>query len=253
MYGVTLKLKKPFIGAMTGGAIAGAVLNIFSVKSFSMGVPGLIVLPGYVDPNNGMNFPITIMGSILAIVVAFSVTWIIGFEDETTDEVEKVDSSANVEKTSGEQIKIASPVNGQFVAVENLSDETFAQQIMGQTTAIQPSSNEIVAPFDAEVTLVAETNHAIGLRSSEGIELLIHLGIDTVELKGEGFKPQVKQGDQVTQGDLLMEMDVEPIKEAGYDPVVLSIVTSTADYLDVISTATEEDIVVGDNIAAAIN
>ncbi|MDN6233392.1 MAG: PTS glucose transporter subunit IIA, partial [Staphylococcus simulans] len=128
-----------------------------------MGVPGLIVLPGYVDPNNGMNFPITIMGSILAIVVAFSVTWIIGFEDETTDEVEKVDSSANVEKTSGEQIKIASPVNGQFVAVENLSDETFAQQIMGQTTAIQPSSNEIVAPFDAEVTLVAETNHAIGV------------------------------------------------------------------------------------------
>ncbi|MCF1630644.1 PTS glucose transporter subunit IIA [Tetragenococcus koreensis] len=111
----------------------------------------------------------------------------------------------------------------------------------------------IVVPFDAEVTLVAETNHAIGLRSSEGIELLIHLGIDTVELKGEGFKPQVKQGDQVTQGDLLMEMVVESIKEAGYDPVVLSIVTNTADYLDVISTATEEDIVVGDNIAAAIN
>lgn len=253
MYGVTLKLKKPFIGAMTGGAIAGAVLNIFSVKSFGMGVPGLIVLPGYVDPNNGMNFPITIMGSILAIVVAFSITWIIGFEDETTDEVEKVDSSANVEKTSGEQIKIASPVNGQFVAVENLSDETFAQQIMGQTTAIQPSSNEIVAPFDAEVTLVAETNYAIGLRSSDGIELLIHLGIDTVELKGKGFKPQVKQGDQVTQGDLLMKMDIAAIKEAGYDPVVLSIVTNTADYLDVISTATEEDIVVGDNIAAAIN
>ncbi|QXN87209.1 hypothetical protein KV134_01655 [Tetragenococcus halophilus] len=108
MYGVTLKLKKPFIGAMTGGAIAGAVLNIFSVKSFSMGIPGLIVLPGYVDPNNGMNFPITIMGSILAIVVAFTVTWIIGFEDETTDEVEKVDSSADAAKTSGEQIKIAS-------------------------------------------------------------------------------------------------------------------------------------------------
>ncbi|MDN6507685.1 MAG: PTS glucose transporter subunit IIA, partial [Tetragenococcus halophilus] len=162
-------------------------------------------------------------------------------------------SSANAAKTSGEQIKIASPVNGQFVAVENLSDETFAQQIMGQTTAIQPSANEIVAPFDAEVTLIAETNHAIGLRSSDGIELLIHLGIDTVELKGQGFKPQVKQGDQVTQGDLLMEMDIAAIKEAGYDPVVLSIVTNTADYLDVISTATEADIVVGDNIAAAIN
>ncbi|GMG64354.1 beta-glucoside-specific PTS transporter subunit IIABC [Tetragenococcus halophilus] len=253
MYGVTLKLKKPFIGAMTGGAIAGALLNVFSVKSFGMGIPGLIVLPGYVDPNNGMNFPMAIIGSVIAFVFAFAVTWIIGFEDETTDEAEKVDASANAVKTSGEQIKIASPVNGQFVAVENLSDETFAQQIMGQTTAIQPSANEIVAPFDAEVTLIAETNHAIGLRSSDGIELLIHLGIDTVELKGQGFKPQVKQGDQVTQGDLLMEMDIAAIKEAGYDPVVLSIVTNTADYLDVISTATEADIVVGDNIAAAIN
>lgn len=254
MYGVTLKLKKPFIAAMIGGGISGAILNVFHVKAYGMGMPGLIALPGFVETHNNANFMIAVIGSVAAFAIAFVVAWLLGFKEESSNDGEsdtKNEQKKNVQ--SGAQIKIAAPVSGQAVDVKTLTDETFAGQIMGQTTAIQPSSNEIVAPFDGEVTLVAETKHAVGLKSSDGIELLIHLGIDTVELHGENFVSHVKQGDHVSQGDLLMEMDVAAIKKAGYDPVVLSIVTNTADYLDVISTITSDHIVVGDNVTAAIN
>lgn len=254
MYGVTLKLKKPFIGALIGGGVTGAVFNVFHVKAFGMGMPGLIALPGFVEPHNNLNIIVAVAGSILAFVIAFIITWYIGFEDVKNDTVNKESvQNNNIEKGAGVQIKISAPVSGQAVPVENLADATFAGQVMGQTTAIQPSTNEIVSPFEGEVTLVAETKHAVGIKSVDGIELLIHMGIDTVELQGKHFVSHIKQGDHVIQGDLLMEMDVAAIKEEGYDPVVLSIVTNSADYLDVISTTTSNDIVVGDNIAAAVN
>lgn len=254
MYGVTLKLKKPLIGALIGGGVTGAVFNVFHVKAFGMGMPGLIALPGFVEPHNNLNIIVAVAGSILAFVIAFIITWYIGFEDVKNDTVNKESvQNNNIEKGAGAQIKISAPVSGQAVPVENLADATFAGQVMGQTTAIQPSTNEIVSPFEGEVTLVAETKHAVGIKSVDGIELLIHMGIDTVELQGKHFVSHIKQGDHVIQGDLLMEMDVAAIKEEGYDPVVLSIVTNSADYLDVISTTTSNDIVVGDNIAAAVN
>lgn len=253
MYGVTLKLKKPLIGALIGGGVTGAVFNVFHLKAFGMGMPGLIALPGFVEPHNNLNIIVAGAGSILAFAIAFIITWYIGFEDEKNDTVNKESAQNNKNSEKGTQIKISAPVSGQAVPVENLTDPTFAGQVMGQTTAIQPSTNKVVSPFEGEVTLVGETKHAVGIKSVDGIELLIHMGIDTVELQGKHFVSHVKQGDHVIQGDLLMEMDVAAIKEAGYDPVVLSIVTNSADYLDVISTTTSNDIVVGDNVAAAVN
>lgn len=254
MYGVTLKLKKPFIAAMIGGAISGGILNVFHVKAYGMGMPGLIALPGYVSAHDNANFIVAVIASVIAFVIAFAAAWLLGFEEERTGDLQnETDGGEKQNIQAGTQIKIAAPVSGKAVDVTSLADQTFAGQVMGQTTAIKPSSNEIVAPFDGEITLVAETKHAVGIKSVDGIELLIHLGIDTVELQGKNFISHVKAGDHIAQGDLLMEMDVAAIKKAGYDPVVLSIVTNTADYLNVISTTTSDNIVVGDNVAAAIS
>lgn len=250
MYGVTLKLKRPFIGAMIGGAVGGALINILQVKAFGMSMPGLLAIPGYVDPKNGLNIFFAILVCAVSFFLAFIATWIIGFRD---DEQETSNGQPVHVKTNNQEIKIVAPVSGKNIPVEQLNDETFAKQIMGQTTAIEPSENEIVAPFSGQVTLLAETKHAIGLKSDDGIELLLHLGIDTVELKGKYFKSYVKKGDHVNQGDLLMKMDVQAIKKDGYDPVVLSIVTNAADFLNVISTIENANITVGDNIAVAVN
>ncbi|WEV39547.1 beta-glucoside-specific PTS transporter subunit IIABC [Lactobacillus sp. ESL0681] len=257
MYGVTLKLKRPLIAAIIGGGIGGAIMNIFQTKSFGMSMPGLIAIPGFVDPHNSMNLIIAIIVSIASFAIAFVATWLIGFDGDgkrkaTEEAVDTKNEATTPVQSTGKQIKIVAPVSGKNVPVEKVKDDTFAKQIMGETTAIEPSANDIVAPFEGEVTLVAETNHAIGLKSTDGVELLIHMGVDTVELKGKHFIPHVKKGDHVNQGDLLMEMDVEAVKSAGYDPVILCIVTNTADYVDVISMVEAEDIVVGDNIAAAV-
>lgn len=247
MYGVTLKLKKPFYAAMIAGGVSGAIFNLFNVKSFGMSMPGLIALAGYADPANGLNMIIAIIGSVVAFVGAFALVFIIGFKDEVDEEPAKTVVEA------GKQFHLSAPVEGKIIPIETVSDNTFASQIMGYTTAIQPKSNQITSPLNGEVVMIAETLHAIGLRSDDGVEVLLHLGIDTVELKGTGFKLNVKVGDSVKTGDSLLTMDVASIQTAGYDPVVLMIVTNTDDYLKVLPTNEADDVTPKTDIAVAIS
>ncbi|AYW45972.1 beta-glucoside-specific PTS transporter subunit IIABC [Tetragenococcus koreensis] len=246
MYGVTLKLKKPFYAAMIGGGIAGAFINLTNVASFGMAMPGLTAIPGYIDSTNGSNIIFAIIASLLAFVVAFVVAWVLGFEEETADTKEERNKTGN-------QLSIEAPVAGKIQPIETVSDVTFAEQIMGYTVAIIPDSDQITSPIAGEVVMIAETKHAIGLRSNDGLEILLHLGIDTVELKGDGFTPKVQTGDQIKVGDLLMDMDVAAIKEAGYDPVVLTIVTNSNDYLKILPVYKEDDIASGAELSVAVN
>ena len=245
MYGVTLKLKKPFYAAMIAGGVAGAMLNVFDVKTFGMSMPGLISLAGYADPNNNLNIVIAILGSGLAFVAALALVLILGFTEENTE--------AETIVETGKQIQLAAPVTGTIVPIEIVSDSMFADQIMGYTAAIMPSNHTISSPFNGEVVMIAETSHAIGLKSDEGVEVLLHLGIDTVELQGAGFALQVKVGDSVRTGEPLMTMDVPAIQMAGYDPVVLMIVTNTKDYLKILPTTETDEVTAKTVIAVAVN
>ena len=140
--------------------------------------------------------------------------------------------------TSGES-KVLSPLKGRVIPLKEISDPVFSQELMGKGIAIEPTEGKVVSPINGTVVMLFETNHAIGLKSDDGVEVLIHVGMDTVELKGKGFAAHVKNGDKVSVGDLLTEFDIDLIKEAGYSLVTPIVVTNTADYQSIDSTTTE--------------
>lgn len=249
MYGVTLKLKKPFYGAMIGGALAGAFLALFKVKSYSMAMPGLIALAGYVSPDDSKNIIITIIGVLIAVLGALITTIILGFEDEKNEKT----NQTGIKSEDKEQLNIMAPVDGKIVPVETLEDKAFAEQIMGHTIAVNPLNGKIKSPVSGEISFIAETKHAIGIKSDHGMEILLHLGIDTVELKGEGFgEPKVKIGNHVKAGELLLEMDIDTIVKKKYNPIVLTIVTNSEDYLNILATSETDNVKAGSAISAAV-
>ena len=128
---------------------------------------------------------------------------------------------------------IGSPIEGEAVSLKEVNDPTFAQEMLGKGIAIKPSNGRVVAPIDGEITILFETKHAISIVSEQGVELLIHIGLDTVNLKGENFKTYVKAGDKVKSGDLLIEFDMEKIKEAGYDTITPIVICNTFEFTDV--------------------
>lgn len=248
LYGVALKLKKPLYASMIAGGVVGSVFNLFDVKAFGMPIPSIIGLTtGYVDPENSLNIIVAVVGTLVAFLGSFALVYIIGFKDEIEENL----PTQSIEM--GKQFKLVSPVEGKIIPTEIVSDNIFAKQIMGYTIAIQPKSNHITSPLDGEVIVIAETSHAIGLRSNDGVEVLLHLGIDTVELNGENFELNVKVGDSVKIGDSLVRMDVQSIENAGYDSVVLMIVTNTNDYLKVLPTYASEEITPNKDIAVVIS
>ncbi len=247
MYGVVLKLKKTFYAAITGGAISGAFLNVLGVKCFGMSMPGLIALPGYADVNDSSNLIKAVIGSALAFGIALAITYIVGFKEESDTES---DSKASTE--SGKQLPIYAATTGKIIPVETVPDATFSEQIMGYTTAVKSNTGKIVAPIAGEVMMIASTKHAIGIKGTDGLEVLIHLGIDTVELNGEPFNVKVAVGDTLTVGQEIAEMDIKQIEENGLDPVVLSIVTNSSDYLKILTTFETDVISEGNQLSMAL-
>ncbi|MBC2379126.1 PTS transporter subunit EIIC [Listeria welshimeri] len=237
MYGVNLKLKKPFIAALIGSGVGGAFVTGLGVTGNAFVLPGIMSLPVFMGPK----FIYLIIGLIITITITIVLTFLMKFEDGPTvgtTTKKKQNKASSIEHTT-----ILSPVVGTTVALKDVPDKTFAEEIMGKGMAINPTVGEIYAPFTGEIATFFKTGHAIGLRSDEGVELLIHIGIDTVNLNGAHFHPQVKQGDQVKTGDLLLTFDIAEIKQAGYETVTPVIVTNTENYLDVI--ATDENQTIG--------
>jgi PTS system trehalose-specific IIC component len=235
MFGVNLKYKFPFYSAMVGSSIAGIISTSFRVQASAIGVgglPGILsIMPQYML--------IWALAAVEAIVVPFLLTYTIGrkkFDPETgelyEEEAEAIEDEANavveapaeVQYTEAEKNeKFAAPVTGRIVKIEDVPDQVFASKTMGDGFAIDPSEGKLYSPFTGEVTVAYPTGHAYGLRTAGGKEVLIHIGMDTVELNGKGFKPAVKQGDHVKQGDLLTEIDLDYIKKAG-KPVITPII-----------------------------
>lgn len=232
IYGVNLRLKKPMVCGCISGAVAGAVAGAFNAVSWGYNMPGIATIPAYFKAGHMGQF----LGFLLSIVIAFVLgvilTWIVGFEEnveENAAETENVkDKTAENEDNVKPEMVFACPVKGEVIPVSEVKDEVFASKGMGDGVGIIPSEGKVYAPFDAVVEAVFPTGHAVGL-SEDGVEVLIHIGINTVELDGKGFKVHVQQGTQVKKGDLLVTFDKKFIEEQGYDTTVIFILTDMGD------------------------
>ena len=237
LYGVTLKYKRPLYAAMIGGGVAGLYAGITGIHTYSSTTAGLLALPVYIGGSgfgNVINAAITIVISMIVTAVA---TLLLGFEDPVEELAEETPA---VEKKEEEQapsmrIEIASPVKGTEIPLSEVKDEVFSKNIVGKGAAVIPSEGKVYSPVDGTVASVFDTKHAIGLVSEEGVEVLIHVGLDTVELGGQHFTAHVAQDDKVTKGQLLLEFDMDAIKAAGYDIVTPVVISNTDSYLDVLA------------------
>ncbi|CCI84507.1 beta-glucosides PTS, EIIBCA [Lactobacillus pasteurii DSM 23907 = CRBIP 24.76] len=240
LFGVNLPLKKPMYGVMIGSAIAGLVAGFLKLKAFIYVTPAILSLPMWVSKTE--NFVLqAVLVMIVASVATFIATWMIGFEDP-------VQESENKEIIiKGEKHKLCSPVEGKLENLSSVNDPTFSSGVMGKGVAIVPTKGTIVAPANGVVTAVFETKHAIGLHLDNDADVLIHIGIDTVELKGEGFKQLVQKGQKISIGDKLIEFDLGRLKSEGYDPTVIMIITNSADFLEVLNVPKLENTDVNNN------
>ncbi|MBA4699607.1 MAG: PTS glucose transporter subunit IIA [Ruminococcus sp.] len=236
MYGVTLRLKRPLIPIMIGGGAAGLFAGLSGLIRFAFGSPGIATLPCFIGENAPGNFMKALITVAIAFIVTFVLTLIIGWEDpKSEDETLESERENNVQvkKTSEgmtdvdikeENIEISSPLNGKLIPITSVNDETFAQKILGDGVAIIPESGLLYAPISGQISIF-DTKHAVGISGDNGIELLLHIGIDTVKLNGKYFKALVENGSHVKIGDKLIEFDIDAIKDAGYDVTTMIIVT----------------------------
>lgn len=234
IYGLTLPRKKPFVFGMVGGAAGGVVGGMLGTAAYAMGGLGVFSIPVMI-PATGldMTFYGALIGLAVATLVSFGLTFAFHKEVETGEQ-----TTAEVAPAVSEHVgfPVSAPVKGEAVSLETVRDEVFSSGAMGKGLAIMPTEGVVYAPFDGEVVTVFQSKHAIGLRSHSGVEVLIHVGLDTVQLGGKHFETFVQAGQRVTEGDVLVKFDLEAIAQAGYDTITPVIVTNTGNYLDVLPT-----------------
>lgn len=243
IYGVTLRLKKPFYSSLIGGAVGGCFYGLFSVKTTAFSIPGITSLPTYIMKGTN-NFQLALIGIALSFIVSLLITILLGFQESVTAANEQAAEKPNhTESTENQQMskqtnpyEVQSPMSGKVIPLSEVNDSVFSSEMMGKGVAILPDKGVVQAPFSGKVVTVTPTKHAIGLVSDDGIELLIHVGIDTVSLNGQFFDVLVKEGDKIKTGDHLLSFDIEGIQSNHLDVVTPIIVTNSTQYLDVIHT-----------------
>lgn len=230
IYGLSLPKKKPFIFSMIGGGISGAFLAAMGARQFTMGGLGVFGIPSFVNTETGdmSGMVYSLIAVAIASVVGFVLTFFFWKDDAVEAEVSVKNTATTVKET------ISAPLQGEIAPLSVAKDEAFAQGALGKGILIYPKTGEVVAPFDGTVMTLFPTKHAIGLVSDGGLELLIHIGLDTVQLNGKFFEAHVQQGDHVKKGHALITFDLEAIKQAGYSVETPVIVTNAEDYLDIL-------------------
>lgn len=244
MYGVTLKYKKPLYACMFAGLVGGFYSGLTALKCYVFATPSALAMVQFIAPEGGSNMRNALITAGISVAIAFVGTWILGFDDPKNEEDEIVEE-VNEDNTLEESIEnnneitvesvVCAPIEGKAVSLKQVDDATFSEEIMGKGAAIIPAVGRAVAPVDGVVSALFETKHAIGITSDDGVEVLIHIGLDTVKFGGEHFTAHIKAGDKVKKGDLLVEFDIEAIKKAGYDTITPVLVTNAHDYKDVLS------------------
>ncbi|TQO56172.1 beta-glucoside-specific PTS transporter subunit IIABC [Paraclostridium bifermentans] len=254
IYGMLLPLKKPFIISCIASGIGGAFYGFFNLRKFITGGMGIFELPAMIEPNGGMgNLIVALSGMAISMVVAFVLTMILYKDKEEVKEVENniKEETKEVKSTKLEKEIVVSPIKGEVLNLSDIEDAAFSSGVLGQGVAIIPSEGKVVAPVDGVVTTLFPSLHAIGILSDEGVEVLIHIGLNTVQLEGRGFEACIKQGDRITKGQTILKFDIDVIKEAGYSVVTPIVVTNSSQFLDAVQTESK-NIELEDNLITVI-
>ncbi len=230
IYGVTLKYKKPFICGCVAGALGAVVASFFNVAYYAYaGLPGLLTVVNAINPENPTSIMGMAIGCAIAVIGSIILVQIVGFGEES-EEV-KEDIIKEVATTLLDNNKeIKNPLSGKVLPLSKVEDAVFSSGAMGNGIAIDPTDNKVYAPFDGTVEFIAETKHAIGLKSDDGVQLLIHVGMDTVKMNGKGFDVKTKVNERVKEGDLLLEFDRNEIQKEGYSLITPVVITNSNNY-----------------------
>lgn len=249
IYGVTLRLKKPFICGCISGAVGAVVMSFFhSVYYAYAGLPGLLTVVNAISKDAPMSFIGEVIGCGIAIIGAIILVQIVGFEDPVSKTTENMSDDKKPEQITDEGAEgkdknieraVCSPITGTVCPLSEIKDPVFSSEAMGKGAAILPAENKVYAPFDGVIVSLMDSHHAVGIEGN-GIELLIHVGMDTVKLDGKYFTPHVQEGQQVKKGDLLLEFDMDGIRKEGYELVTPVVVTNSDDFSDVIWNGEQE-------------
>lgn len=239
IYGVTLPLKKPFIMSCIGGAVGGGIIGATAGKLWMFGGMGIFVFPTFIKPGSplDMSFYGSIIALVAGFVVAFLLTYLFGFKDPANKEKATTNEPKTVKVIDKNRTQeVVSPLKGKVIPLNQVEDAAFSSEALGKGIAIVPTEGKVVSPVNGIVTTLFRTKHAIGITSENGVEILIHVGMDTVKLDGEHFTAHINQGDTVKAGDLLVEFDIASIKAAGCEVTTPIVITNSADYADITPT-----------------
>ena len=236
LYGVTMKLKKPFYAVMIGGALGGFFMGINNVHSFTPNGISLLQIGVYLGGNSLNNVIYVLISSVIAFASTFILTLVFGFEDPANEK----NPPRTLPKEEHFKSIVYAPISGKTRELKTVNDPTFASEVMGKGIAIVPENGQLVSPVSGTVTALFYTNHSIGITSDDGLKILIHIGIDTVELDGKGFVARIKKGDKVSIGQPLIDFDLPYINEQNYDPTIMLIITNSSDYLEIVPTSAIE-------------
>lgn len=240
IFGVNIRFMKPFIAGCIGGAFGGFVAGMTGIGASAYGITG--VFGFLITTDNTLKYALVMLTSA---TVAFLISWLL-YKDPKTNQMsvgksviveeKQEETTKKVTKTKNDKV-IVSPIKGSVISLKEVPDETFAQEVLGKGVAIIPEEGKVVAPVEGRIETLFDTMHAVGISSNSGVELLIHIGINTVELGGKFYKSHVKEGDLVKAGDTLITFDIEKIKKAGYSMVTPIIITNTDDYSEILQSA----------------
>lgn len=253
IYGVTLRLKKPFVAGCVSGALGALVVAFFGSKNYVYaGLPGLLTTVNSISPDAPMSFPGMLIGCAVSIAAAIILVQIIGCDEKPVPAAPSSGASAPAEQpaaVSGD-VTIYAPMNGEVKKLKEVNDPTFSEGILGQGMAIIPAEGKLYAPFSGKVSSVFDTKHAICLEDANGTEMLIHIGLETVSLGGKYFNAKVKDGDTVKTGDLLIEFDLNAIRK-NFDTITPILVTNADDFSAIEELKASGTIKVGEPLMAA--
>ncbi|MBL3717002.1 beta-glucoside-specific PTS transporter subunit IIABC [Lactococcus muris] len=244
IYGISLPKKRPFWVSCVVASLGGGISLVLGQQVYQMGGLGVFSFPGYITYEGDITPAITFaLIAAATVVVSFVATWLVGFEDGNVEQAmsheEAKQAALGKQVVNTQDSLISAPLEGEVIPLVEAADPAFSSEALGKGAVIDPSIGEVYAPFDGVIETLFPSKHAIGLKSNQGVELLIHVGINTVELEGKHFEAFVSQGQEVKKGDLLLKFDIDAIKNAGYNVQVPIVVTNTKSYGNVLSTDTK--------------
>lgn len=240
LYGICVKLKTPLLGAMLGAAVGGAFAGIVNLKQYVYAGPGLMTSAVYISADGSMfNFVMCLVTIAVSAIAAFAITYMLCGRGEklanSSASTSNVSTEVDVLETvntigEGKEVMVSAAAEGTVLRMEQIPDQVFSKGLLGPCCAIEPKIGNVYAPVDGTIAMVTDTLHAIGVKSDDGVEILLHIGIDTVDMNGDGFSCKVKEGQRVQKGQLLVTMDLDKIKAAGHSAAVIHIVSNGDDY-----------------------